>query len=447
MLLLGYAMLLLAISQTSNIAGASGRAANSSSTLDPTTLSVLELKSLIKGTVTIGELREISQRTNESVLIFTSLDDFSGEVEETKSVWLVLVVPEQSHKFSSWDEVTFWEEIHGKLSPFGVRLGVLDCSFLPVATAMPYVPGNNSERRRWTWLKPMLLLGYAMLLLAISQTSNIAGASGRAANSSSTLDPTTLSVLELKSLIKGRGLHGTSAIEKKDMVQLVKSTGTVTIGELREISQRTNESVLMFTSLDDFSGEVEETKSVWLVLVVPEQSHKFSSWDEVTFWEEIHGKLSPFGVRLGVLDCSFLPVVCERKKWDRPLILLTFPRELNSDNQVIINGYIKPNVMLKRIEETLKIHVQDIKTVEELESEWLDPSQQADGGPLRVVFFTDAEVIPLFLATLQAKFKGRIQFGAFSSRIEPKVAHFPVCEEHSKDEDKDQGIVFHSLSP
>ncbi|CAG0895062.1 unnamed protein product [Darwinula stevensoni] len=278
-------------------------------------------------------------------------------------------------------------------------------------------PAEATQRKRSLWLKSIPLLGYAILLLSSSKILDLADwyASGRAADSSSILDPSTLSVRELKTLIEVRGLHGTSAIEKEDLVQLLKSTGNVTAGELREIYQGHDEPVFTFTNGTDFSREVEETKdSVWIVLVVPEQSHKFSSWDKVSLWQEIQGKVPRFGIRLGVLDCSILSEVCQRKKWDRPLILISLPKETTGQNEIVINGYNKANVVLKRVEGALKNHVQDIKTVKELESKWLDPSKQADSGAL--VFFTDGEVVPLFLETLSIKFAGKFQFGSFSSR-------------------------------
>ena len=77
------------------------------------------------------------------------------------------------------------------------------------------------------WLKLLLLVAYVILLLAFSRILEVAEwyTYGRITYSSTILNPMTLSVHELKSLIEGRGLDSTIVIEKQDLVQLLVSTG------------------------------------------------------------------------------------------------------------------------------------------------------------------------------------------------------------------------------
>ena len=67
------------------------------------------------------------------------------------------------------------------------------------------------------------------MLLSILRNPHVPGSDKfmdiRAMDSSLILDPTTLSVQELKKLVKGRGLQYTIPIEKEDFVELLKSTG------------------------------------------------------------------------------------------------------------------------------------------------------------------------------------------------------------------------------
>ena len=82
-----------------------------------------------KGEVSEGEIIAVtltSRSARVSSTNFTCGDHFYEEVEDTKdSVWVVQVVPHAGHMFMQPKD---WATLVDKVSHFGVRTGIFDCS-------------------------------------------------------------------------------------------------------------------------------------------------------------------------------------------------------------------------------------------------------------------------------------------------------------------------------
>ncbi|CAG0895063.1 unnamed protein product [Darwinula stevensoni] len=222
-------------------------------------------------------------------------------------------------------------------------------------------------------LKRLLLLGYVILPLVIIRLLEIPGwfLHGKIAHSSSFVDPKTLSASELKALVDRRGLDGAGAVEKQDLMQLLESTGKPTNGELQEAIRRKDQQDDVFSSSFEmqYLMNVHDTNDVWLIRVFSPKNTNSASMDDDS-WNSIVERVSRFGA------------------------------------------------LYKNIQWELMQHLHDIRSLKELESEWLNTSSQADGKPLRVVFFTDAQAVPLSLAVLSVRLAKGIQVGVFSSSEE-----------------------------
>ncbi|CAG0899783.1 unnamed protein product [Darwinula stevensoni] len=219
-------------------------------------------------------------------------------------------------------------------------------------------------------LKRLLLLGYVILPLVIIRLLEIHGwfLHGKIAHSSSVVDPKTLSASELKALVGTRGLDGAGAVEKQDLMQLLESTGKPTNGELQE------------------AIGCHDPKN-----------------DVFSFSFELHtSMMSMTQTMSGSFGCfSFTPP-------DPPNCFALRAKQLGGSG----------GALYKNIQWELRQHLHDIRSLKELESEWLNTSSQADGKPLRVVFFTDAQAVPLSLAVLSVRHAKGIQVGVFSSSEE-----------------------------
>eukprot|EP00057_Strongylocentrotus_purpuratus_P015178 XP_011669652.1 PREDICTED: E3 ubiquitin-protein ligase RNF103-like [Strongylocentrotus purpuratus] len=85
------------------------------------------------------------------------------------------------------------------------------------------------------------------------------------------IDPVSLSVKKLKSLLDGRGLSYEGVIDKAELTQLVEESGHVMEGEVlmmeQDASEREEEeepTTTTFSSHAQFSEEVEDKKdSIW----------------------------------------------------------------------------------------------------------------------------------------------------------------------------------------
>lgn len=244
------------------------------------------------------------------------------------------------------------------------------------------------------------------------------------------VDPTILSVHQLKQLLDSRGISYSGYIEKKELVQLVKDTATIFEGEIKNLpikeQQQNNKAIpnssSYFKGSEQFFEEVEDSKdSIWLVQVIPANNENSSFIMSENNWKYVSNYLTQFSIRTGIYDCSLDQRLCISKGWTQPLLLLSFPKTVEAKDKIVVASYntSNPKFIIQWIREQMMSYVQYVKSVQELENDWLTTSDSifsCSSETVKVLLLTNLLNPPLFFAALSIKFTGRIKFGVFTAK-------------------------------
>ncbi|XP_061542188.1 E3 ubiquitin-protein ligase RNF103 isoform X2 [Phycodurus eques] len=159
------------------------------------------------------------------------------------------------------------------------------------------------------WLKLFFLLLYFVLLFTLARIFEAAVWYEAGVFATQLVDPLSLSVKKLKTILECRGLGYAGLAEKKDVSQLLHKSGELTHGELYSaIKKETEQTEGGAGSGTHFSGEmhfyelVEDTKDgIWLVQVIAQDREALLSKSN---WGKMVQKVSQFGIRTGTFNCS-----------------------------------------------------------------------------------------------------------------------------------------------
>ncbi|XP_071089543.1 E3 ubiquitin-protein ligase RNF103-like [Haliotis cracherodii] len=265
------------------------------------------------------------------------------------------------------------------------------------------------------WLKLCLLLIYIVVLFILARMLEAISWYETGSLSKRLLDPMTLSVMKLKALLEQRGVGFEGVVlEKSDLTELVEGSGPVTDEEVVSAArEEDSSSVTNFTSGAHFFEQVEDAKdSVWLIQVHNQHGTPVLLGD--SRWKSIRKKVSRFGVRAGILDCSLDMRYCLSKGWHTPRLLLALPGEFEAKSNVHIHTYggpTKTNLLYNWIREKLDGKVEKITHTKQFAEEWYQFKDPFLNPEIRTVYFTNQKNIPMFYSALSVKFPGRVKFG------------------------------------
>ncbi|XP_077992360.1 E3 ubiquitin-protein ligase RNF103-like [Glandiceps talaboti] len=227
------------------------------------------------------------------------------------------------------------------------------------------------------------------------------------------VDPLSVSVKELKSILDQRGLSYDGVLEKRELSDLVTTSGDLTQGEVLTASKEEESSEsTSFTCAAHFNEEVEDKKdSAWVIQVIPRGQYTYLP---DASWVSLVKKISRFGVRTGIFHCNSDLRFCERKGWTRSSLILTLPQGRKPKDNVIMvtyDGVNKVQPVLKWISTQISLHVHTIHRPTELQTDWIETSKNKSS--LQVILFSTQPRSPLFFSGLSVKFTGRFKFGKY----------------------------------
>lgn len=274
------------------------------------------------------------------------------------------------------------------------------------------------------WWKLLLLTLYLAMLFILSRILEaVAYYEGRVA--SRLIDPVSLGVRKLKLLLDKRGVSYAGVVEKPEMTDLVETSGEVSEGEIIAVtltSRSARVSSTNFTCGDHFYEEVEDTKdSVWVVQVIPHARRMFMQPKD---WATLVEKVSHFGVRTGIFDCSLDYRLCDHKAWYSSRLVLALPRGHKAKDSVVLHSYTGSTgvpAVFDWVNKNLASRIQEINTFEELVTKWFHFGDKDDDDAetqtkLRVVLFTQMSIPAMFFSVLSVKFTGRAKFGMVNTK-------------------------------
>ena len=230
-------------------------------------------------------------------------------------------------------------------------------------------------------------------------------------------NPFAVSVRRLKTLLDERGISYVGVVDKAELAQLVKASGSFSSDEncTEIVDNRENENDgenTYFRSSSHLYEKIEDTKaSGWLVQIIPQYRGSLLS---VKQWAKLSRKVTLLGIKTAVFDCSLDPRLCARNGWDAKCLLLSSPVGQHAKGNVNIHVYnSKPsverafswlnNVLATRVD-TLKTHKEYLKYLEKHENNY---------ETTKIVLFGRLEDPPALLSSLSIKFTERVHFAYF----------------------------------
>ena len=265
------------------------------------------------------------------------------------------------------------------------------------------------------WLKLLFALTYVILLFVFSRIVNVAVRSGLTSffiptNSPiNSFHPSNMAVREMKKILDQRGIPYESLIEKKELRQMIQASGQVTYEEIDELSNDDDGTVASSTTGTSSSNQVttlplpstthitsgghfyemvEDTKdSAWLILVLPFISSIAGAFTHSsTDWWTIVNKVSKFGIRVAVFDCTNDVSFCDHRNWKSPRLILALPKnheKAKSDvilKQYLLSYTVPPSLVLRWIHSELASRVTIIKSLSDLQRNWLAKSSSSSSS-------------------------------------------------------------------
>jgi E3 ubiquitin-protein ligase RNF103 len=251
-------------------------------------------------------------------------------------------------------------------------------------------------------------------------------------------NPFALSVRRLKTLLDERGISYVGIVDKTELVQLVKESGSFNsedncteLVESRE--NENNEEITHFRSSAHLFEKIEDTKaSGWLVQIIPQYRTSLLSLKQ---WSKLSKKVTLLGIKTGVFDCRLDPRLCSRNGWDAKCLLLSSPVGQHAKGNVNINVY-NSRASVERafswLNNVLATRVRKLKTHREY-LKYLEKDKNNYETTKIVLFGRLSEDPPALLSSLSIKFTGRVQF-----------AYFKITKENA--DEIQQKIGIHKLS-
>lgn len=275
-------------------------------------------------------------------------------------------------------------------------------------------------------LKLVLLVIYILVLFTLSRLLEAVSWFETGYLASKLLDPVSLSVKKLKLLLDQRGVSYAGVVEKRELTNLVETSGDVVEGELdqacigdSEVTTQTSSSTTNFSSGLHFYEQVEDCKdSVWLVQVLPGRGAALLSSRE---WQMLVQKVSRFGIRLGMFDCALDQRLCNRKSWHTSRLVLALPKGFRAKDDVALQTYTgstKMHAIFDWVNSNLASRIKEVHNMEELRKYWYNFDQANEKAKVNVhaLMVTKTPLPPMFYSALSVKFTGRVKFGLINTQ-------------------------------
>ena len=115
----------------------------------------------------------------------------------------------------------------------------------------------------------------------------------------------------------------------------------------------------------------------------------------------------------------FFDRLCSRKAWFDNRLILALPEGYRVKDNVVIKTYkkaVRVQPVFDWVNRNLAARVKDIRTLKELNNDWLTFSGTRREEKVKVVLFSKLQFRPMFYSVLSAKFSGRVQFGHVNVR-------------------------------
>lgn len=266
--------------------------------------------------------------------------------------------------------------------------------------------------------KLLLLLIYFLIIFVAARVFDLSATWLEAGClASHLLDPFTLSVRKLKSILEQRGVGYCEVLEKKELAELVEVTGGVSeseqcsalVPEPEDESKESSEFV--FSGESHFLEEVEDTKAgSWLIEIVP-YGNSPSVLKRRKQWKMLRKKVSRFGIRTGTFICDNDPTLCWKHDWYDASLVLSMPKSNQPKGGVVLQRYdSRPsfNEALKWVNEKLSSKVCTFDSLKEFNK---NLATDLEMSGVYVVLFSTLREPPLYMASLSIQFTGRAKFG------------------------------------
>nr|KAG5695260.1 hypothetical protein BaRGS_008088 [Batillaria attramentaria] len=165
--------------------------------------------------------------------------------------------------------------------------------------------------------KIFLFIIYLAILFAVARLLDVV--TWCVTGSLGPLDPMVLSVVQLKAILEWRGIRSDTAVEKSDLAQFVKQSGSISRVEesiLQQLKDKPVSPDVEFESCGQYYHLVENnnktTNGYWLVLVKAARNISRDDGSDapprsLKYWTVLRKELGKLGVQTGVLDCNLDP--------------------------------------------------------------------------------------------------------------------------------------------
>ncbi|XP_020775615.2 E3 ubiquitin-protein ligase RNF103 [Boleophthalmus pectinirostris] len=262
------------------------------------------------------------------------------------------------------------------------------------------------------WLKLLFLTLYLLLLFLLARLFEAVVWCEAGVLATQLVDPVTLSYNKLKMILEARGLAYSALAQKEDVRELVEKSGDLSQGELYSTIKKEKEHPEGDGGTTHFSGElhfyelVEDTKDgIWLVQVVAQGREALLSQYS---WRKMVKKVSQFGIRTGIFNCSSDHRSCMRRGWHQSTLIMSVPQTSASKGKVMLKEYRGQYTDTENLSHWVTGQVaQQIHTLhcsEQLLQEWYSDHT------VKMFLFAHLPQPPAFFSSLSVRFTGRIKF-------------------------------------
>ena len=157
-------------------------------------------------------------------------------------------------------------------------------------------------------------------------------------------------------------------------------------------------------------------------------------------WHLFVQRVSRFGVRTGIFDCSLDRELCRRKKWTSNRLVMALPQGQRAKDNIVLRNYLSANKLqsvLDWVNMNLASRIHTITNLAMFHSDWLTfgcydnfsvkhqstppniaCSEGTFSAQVRIVLFSCMSIPPMFFAALSVKFSGRVKFGVVDNRTQ-----------------------------
>ena len=314
------------------------------------------------------------------------------------------------------------------------------------------------------WLKFVFAFAYVFILLTFSRIVNVAFKSGLAfllqqKSTEANYNASNMTTKQLKSVLDQRGIPYDNLIEKQEYKQLILASGPLDADEVDDsLTEDASQSATAFSSSDRSRGKqmsfssfnsqitsrghfyemVEDTKdSAWLILVLPFLSSTASAFTlSASNWWTMINKLSKFGIRIAVFDCSNDMSFCASRNWRSARFILSLPKnhdKAKSDvivKQYLLSNKVVPSSIFRWVHSELASRVTVINSISHLKTHWLTkpPENELIGrnqrsrGTTNVIYVSNLRTPPLSVSGLAVKFNGIANISMIDEKLSQQLA-------------------------